>query len=121
MAEASRGGKGVTLRSPAPKQHPPAMRSNRDAHALRWKNVSRLKEFPDRARRRLNRCKQKRRAAEVAARRPVACGNAAAQFMRALLSKNRAWLIAAFTVPSWKGLVIRQVGSGRSPVSSRSG
>src|SRR3546814_16615519 len=53
--------------------------------------------------------------------RPVACGSAAAQFMRALLSKNRAWLIADFTVPSWKGLVIRTVGSGRSPVRRRSG
>src|SRR3546814_7951142 len=66
MPDAPWGGKGVTLRSAAPKQHSPAMRSNRDAHALRWKNVSRLKEFPDRARRRLNRYKQKRRAAEVA-------------------------------------------------------
>ena len=37
------------------------------------------------------------------------------------LSKNRAWAIAAFTVERWNGLVIRKVGSGRSPVSSRSG
>jgi len=28
--------------------------------------------------------------------------------------------IAAFTVSGWKGLVIRKVGSGRSPVSRRS-
>ena len=36
-------------------------------------------------------------------------------------SKNSAWLIAAFTVERWNGLVIRKVGSGRAPVSSRSG
>lgn len=36
-------------------------------------------------------------------------------------SKNRAWLIAAFTASGWKGLVIRKAGSGRSPVSRRSG
>ena len=35
--------------------------------------------------------------------------------------KNSAWPIAAFTVSGWKGLVIRKVGSGRSPVSRRSG
>lgn len=29
--------------------------------------------------------------------------------------------MAAFTVSGWNGLVIRNVGSGRSPVSSRSG
>ena len=37
------------------------------------------------------------------------------------VSKNSAWAIAAFTVERWNGLVIRKVGSGRSPVSSRSG
>ena len=37
------------------------------------------------------------------------------------VSKNRAWAICAFTVERWNGLVIRKVGSGRSPVSSRSG
>ena len=37
------------------------------------------------------------------------------------MSKNSAWAIAAFTVERWNGLVIRKVGSGRSPVSSRSG
>ena len=36
-------------------------------------------------------------------------------------SKNKAWLIAALTVERWNGLVIRKVGSGRVPVSSRSG
>lgn len=36
-------------------------------------------------------------------------------------SKNSAWLIAAFTASGWNGLVIRNAGSGRSPVSSRSG
>src|SRR5688572_27988001 len=37
------------------------------------------------------------------------------------VSKNKACAIAAFTVERWKGLVIRKVGSGRSPVSRRSG
>ena len=36
-------------------------------------------------------------------------------------SKNSAWLIAAFTASGWNGLVIRKAGSGRSPVSRRSG
>ena len=36
-------------------------------------------------------------------------------------SKNKAWAIAALTVERWNGLVIRKVGSGRSPVSRRSG
>ena len=36
-------------------------------------------------------------------------------------SKNRAWLITAFTISGLKGLVIRKVGSARSPVRSRSG
>lgn len=36
-------------------------------------------------------------------------------------SKNSAWLIAAFTASGWKGLVMRKAGSGRSPVSKRSG
>ena len=36
-------------------------------------------------------------------------------------SKNKACAIAAFTVERWNGLVIRKVGSGRVPVSSRSG
>jgi hypothetical protein len=35
--------------------------------------------------------------------------------------KNNAWPMAAFTVSGWNGLVIKKVGSGRSPVSSRSG
>ena len=35
--------------------------------------------------------------------------------------EKSAWPIAAFTVSGWKGFVIRKVGSGRSPVSSRSG
>ena len=38
-----------------------------------------------------------------------------------LLSKNSAWLIIAFTMSGANGLVIRKVGSGRLPVSSRSG
>ena len=46
--------------------------------------------------------------------RPIQAGTVA-------VSKNRAWAIAAFTVERWNGLVIRKVGSGRSPVSSRSG
>ena len=37
------------------------------------------------------------------------------------MSKNSACAIAAFTVERWNGLVMRNVGSGRSPVSSRSG
>jgi len=36
-------------------------------------------------------------------------------------SKNRAWLMTAFTFSGRKGLVIRKVGSGRVPVRSRSG
>ena len=36
-------------------------------------------------------------------------------------SKKSACAIAAFTVERWNGLVMRKVGSGRSPVSSRSG
>ncbi len=36
-------------------------------------------------------------------------------------SKNSAWLISAFTMSGLNGLVTRKVGSGRSPVSSRSG
>jgi hypothetical protein len=35
--------------------------------------------------------------------------------------KNRAWAMAAFTASDRKGLVIRKAGSGRSPVSRRSG
>jgi len=38
-----------------------------------------------------------------------------------LLSKNSAWLTVARTMSGWNGLVIRKAGSGRSPVSSRSG
>ena len=38
-----------------------------------------------------------------------------------LVSKNSAWLIIAFTMSGVNGLVIRKAGSGRSPVSSRSG
>src|SRR5690606_32279857 len=36
-------------------------------------------------------------------------------------SKNSAWLISAFTISGLNGLVTRKVGSGRSPVNSRSG
>src|SRR5687768_1201177 len=36
-------------------------------------------------------------------------------------SKNSAWLISAFTMSGLNGLVTRKVGSGRSPVSNRSG
>src|SRR5687768_11726499 len=36
-------------------------------------------------------------------------------------SKNSAWLIRAFTISGLKGLVTRKAGSGRSPVSRRSG
>ena len=45
--------------------------------------------------------------------------NQAGNFARR--SKNNAWLIMAFTVSGLNGLVIRNVGSGRSPVSNRSG
>ena len=39
----------------------------------------------------------------------------------AFRSKNSAWLMTAETVDGWKGLVIRNVGSGRSPVRYLSG
>ena len=39
----------------------------------------------------------------------------------ALHSKNSAWLMTAATVAGWKGLAIRNVGSTRRPVRSRSG
>ena len=39
----------------------------------------------------------------------------------ARLSKKSAWLTTALTMSGSKGFVIRNVGSGRSPVSSRSG
>jgi hypothetical protein len=39
----------------------------------------------------------------------------------AFLSKKSAWLIAAFTASGWNGFVIRNAGSGFSPVSKRSG
>jgi hypothetical protein len=40
---------------------------------------------------------------------------------RALRPKNRAWLTTAETMASWKGLAIRNAGSGRCPVRKRSG
>ena len=36
-------------------------------------------------------------------------------------SKNSAWLIAAFTVAGWKGLVMRKAGSGARRSGGRSG
>src|SRR4029078_8850289 len=49
------------------------------------------------------------------------CGNEVYPAGTVAASKNRGWLIAAFTVDRWSGLVIRKVGSGRVPVSRRSG
>jgi hypothetical protein len=40
---------------------------------------------------------------------------------RALRPKNRAWLTTAETMASWKGLAIKNAGSGRCPVRKRSG
>ena len=40
---------------------------------------------------------------------------------RPRMSKNRAWLMIALTLSAWNGLVMRNVGSGRVPVSSRCG
>ncbi len=48
-------------------------------------------------------------------------GRSVASLNAALWSKKRAWLMMAFTVSARKGLVMRNVGSGRSPVKSRSG
>ena len=58
---------------------------------------------------------------------PVArneCGQAVASrgcSGRPRTSKNSAWLMIALTLSGWNGLVIRNVGSGRVPVSSRCG
>ena len=40
---------------------------------------------------------------------------------RALRPKNSAWLTTADTTASWKGLAMRNAGSGRRPVRKRSG
>ena len=37
------------------------------------------------------------------------------------LSKNNAWLMTALTFSGWNGLVMRKVGSGRTPVNSNCG
>ena len=52
---------------------------------------------------------------------PITATRRQAALRPARRSKNSAWLIAAFTASGWNGLVIRKAGSGRSPVSSRSG
>src|SRR3546814_17156757 len=48
-------------------------------------------------------------------------GPQAAILRLSVVPRNSAWLIAARTVSSWKGLVIREVGSGRSRSEARRG